>query len=78
MSPISIIVSLVIPVIVIFYIVWDLKTMHIVKNPQMTNDPSYKQMNHESGLNTGERLSQEEILENTVYLVKNYTYILLK
>ena len=78
MNTISIIVSILIPLVVIGYIIWDLQSKLTVKIPQMSHDAKIDDINHDSDVNNGNRLSQSEILENTDYMLDNYADILLK
>jgi hypothetical protein len=77
MNTVSIIITLVVPIIVIAYIVWDLIShKYTVKFAEMSYDKKIDEINHESMSNTGYRLSQNEICENTKYIVDNYKDII--
>ena len=74
----SIIVSILIPLVVVSYIIVDLYSKHIAKIPQMSYDAKIDEKNHDSGENYGERFSESEILENTAHLMDNYADVFLK
>ena len=78
MNLISIIVSIVIPLIVVGYIVMDLWSKTPAKIPQMSYDKEIDDINHDSLPNDGDRLSQFDILENSKYMVNNYANVLSK
>jgi uncharacterized protein YebE (UPF0316 family) len=74
---INIIITLGVPIIVIAYIVWDLISHnYTVKIPEMSCDKGIENIIHESGRNHGDRLTQEKILDNTKYLLKQYNDVL--
>jgi hypothetical protein len=69
---IIIIIVTAMPVIATAYIAWDLIShKHTKKFAEMSYDKIIDEINHESMPNTGYRLSQNEILENTRYIVDN-------
>jgi hypothetical protein len=70
MNTLSIIVSILIPLIVVSYIVVDLFSKRTA-NPQPSYDSKIDEKIHATGENNGERLSQKEILDNTSYVVNN-------
>jgi hypothetical protein len=76
MNTISIIVSVLVPLVVIGYIIWDLQEKYPVKVPKMSYDAEIDDTNHDCGENNGDRLSQSEILENTAYMLDNYADLL--
>jgi hypothetical protein len=77
MSTFNFIVTLAVPVIVVAYIVWDLlSSKYTVKFVEMPYDKIIDKINFESMGNTGNRLSQSEICENTQYIMNNYKDIL--
>jgi hypothetical protein len=79
MNVISIIVSILIPLAVVAYIFVDLKSSkYATFVPRMSYDKKIDELNHASGENCGERLSQSEILANTEYMLDNYADILTK
>jgi hypothetical protein len=73
MSTFNIIVTLAVPVIVVVYITWDLlSSKYTVKFVEMLYDKTIDKINFESMDNTGDRLSQSKVCENTQYIVDNY------
>jgi uncharacterized protein YneF (UPF0154 family) len=76
MNAISIVVSILLPVIVVGYIMTDLFSKRKVTGSQISYDPKIDEKIHERGKNNGERLSQKEILDNTVCMLDNYADIL--
>ena len=78
MNTFSIVVSILMPLMVVGYIVGDWLSRRPVKNHQITYDPKINEIIYDSRENEGERLSQEEILGNTSYLLNHYAEILSK
>jgi len=66
------------PLIVVGYITVDLLSKRPAKVHQVLYDPKIDEIIFASGENEGERLSQEDILDNTSYLLNNYAEILSK
>jgi hypothetical protein len=71
MNTVSIIVSILIPLIVISYIIVDLFSKRTAKVSKASYDSEIDEKIHATGENNGDRLSQDEILDNTSYLVDN-------
>jgi uncharacterized protein YneF (UPF0154 family) len=80
MNTTGMIVSILVPGIVVGYIIVDLFLLskHKITASQISYDPRIDEKIHERGENNGGRLSQEEILDNTAYLLNNYAAILSK
>jgi hypothetical protein len=76
MNTVSIIVSILIPLIVVVYIIVDLFSKRTVKPPVMLYDKEIENAIHETGRNHGDRLTQQEILDNTKYILEQYNDIL--
>jgi hypothetical protein len=73
---INIIITLGVPIIVIAYIVWDLFShKYTLKIPEMSCDKGIENI-HKHWRNYGDRLTQEQILDNTKYLLERYNDVL--
>ena len=77
MNTVSIIVSILVPLIVAGYIIGDLLSKRTTRIHQ-SNGSKIDDIIYDYAGNEGERLYRNEIIENTSYCLNNYADILLK
>jgi hypothetical protein len=77
MNTLNIIITLIVPIIVIVYIIWELRTTKYAVEPiKMSYDKNIDNINLDGNINEGDRLSQSERLQNVQHIINTYKNIL--
>ena len=77
MNTLNIIITLIVPIIVIAYIIWELRTTKYAVEPIKTSyDKNIDNIDSDTNINEGDRLSKSQRLQNVQHIIDKYKCIL--